>query len=168
MKGILEGLVIGIDHVAICVGDMDGGVNLWTQLLGLPMAHREKVEAQKTEASFVDDPAGVGKGASIEIIAPMAGNAGLEKFLEKRGQGLHHLAVAVTDIKEALRRLDAAGVPLIDKEPRPGARGHVVAFLHPKATNGTLVELVERHDGGAHAHSPSSHSQQSTTQHGGK
>jgi methylmalonyl-CoA/ethylmalonyl-CoA epimerase len=146
--GILQGLVIGIDHVAVCVPDTDGGIKVWTELLGLPMAHREPVAAQKTEASFIDDPSGVGKGASLEIIAPMAGNAGLSKFLEKRGSGLHHLAVAVTDIREALRRLEAAGVPLIDKEPRPGARGHIVAFLHPKATGGTLVELVERHQGG--------------------
>jgi methylmalonyl-CoA/ethylmalonyl-CoA epimerase len=147
-RKLLEGLILGIDHVAVCVPESDGGINLWTELFGLPLAHREKVESQKTEASFIDDPAGAGHGASLEIIAPMAGNAGLEKFLEKRGQGLHHLAVAVTDIREALRRLEAAGVPLIDKEPRPGARGHIVAFLHPKATNGTLVELVERHPHG--------------------
>jgi methylmalonyl-CoA/ethylmalonyl-CoA epimerase len=147
-RKLLEGLIIGIDHVAVCVTDTDAGIGMWTELLGLPLAHREKVEAQKTEAAFVDDPKGVGQGASLEIISPMTGNAGLEKFLAQRGQGLHHLAVAVTDIREALRRLDAAGVPLIDKEPRPGARGHLVAFLHPKATNGTLVELVERHDHG--------------------
>jgi methylmalonyl-CoA/ethylmalonyl-CoA epimerase len=142
--GILAGLVIAIDHVAVCLSDMDEGAKLWTDILGLPLAAREKVESQKTEAAFVDDPAGVGRGASLELIAPMAGNEGLNKFLEKRGQTLHHVAVAVTDIREALRRLAAAGVPLIDKEPRPGARGHIVAFLHPKATNGTLVELVER------------------------
>jgi len=147
-RKLLEGLIIGIDHVAVCVPDMDAGAELWTELLGLPLAHREDVAAQKTTAGFVDDPHGPGHGASLEIISPMPGNAGLEKFLEKRGQGLHHLAVAVTDIREALRRLDAAGVPLIDKEPRPGARGHIVAFLHPKATNGTLVELVERHTHG--------------------
>jgi methylmalonyl-CoA/ethylmalonyl-CoA epimerase len=147
-RKLLEGLIIGIDHVAVCVPNMDEGAGLWTELLGLPLAHREDVAAQKTTAGFVDDPQGAGHGASLEIISPMAGNVGLEKFLEKRGQGLHHLAVAVTDIREALRRLDAAGVPLIDKEPRPGARGHIVAFLHPKATNGTLVELVERHTHG--------------------
>jgi methylmalonyl-CoA/ethylmalonyl-CoA epimerase len=139
-RDLLKGLILGIDHVAVCVADMDAGTSLWTDLLGLPLAHREKVDAQKTEASFVDGPKG---GASLEIIAPMAGNTGLEKFLEKRGQTLHHVAVAVTDIAEALRRLEAAGVPLIDEAARPGARGHLVAFLHPKATNGTLVELVQ-------------------------
>jgi methylmalonyl-CoA/ethylmalonyl-CoA epimerase len=143
-RKLLEGLVIGIDHVAVCLSDMDGGAAAWAELLGLPVAHREDVVAQKTVAAFLDDPRGVGQGASLELITPMAGNAGLEKFLEKRGQGLHHLAIAVTDIDEALRRLDAAGVALIDKVARPGARGHRVAFLHPKATGGTLVELVQR------------------------
>ena len=84
----------------------------------------------------------------MELVAPMTGNLGLEKFLAKRGAGLHHLAFAVTDIRLALERLIAAGIPLIDREPRMGARGHEVAFLHPKAAGGTLVELVQR----AHTH----------------
>jgi methylmalonyl-CoA/ethylmalonyl-CoA epimerase len=141
-RELLQGLVLGIDHVAVCVSDLDAGAASWTELLGLPLAHREQVESQKTEAAFVD--AGGEAGTALEIIAPMAGNAGLDKFLEKRGQGLHHLAIRVSDLAEALRRLDAAGVPLIDKVPRPGARGHLVAFVHPKATGGTLVELVQR------------------------
>jgi methylmalonyl-CoA/ethylmalonyl-CoA epimerase len=141
-RELLQGLVLGIDHVAVCVSDLDAGAASCTELLGLPLAHREQVESQKTEAAFVD--AGGEAGTALEIIAPMAGNAGLDKFLEKRGQGLHHLAIRVSDLAEALRRLDAAGVPLIDKVPRPGARGHLVAFVHPKATGGTLVELVQR------------------------
>jgi methylmalonyl-CoA/ethylmalonyl-CoA epimerase len=136
----LKGLVLGIDHVGVCVGDMDAQASLWASLLGLAVAHRECVDAQKTEAAFFDPPAG---GATVELVAPMAGNAGLEKFLEKRGAGLHHLAFAVSDIRLALDRLAAAGVQLIDREPRAGARGHLVAFLHPKAMNGTLVELVQ-------------------------
>jgi methylmalonyl-CoA/ethylmalonyl-CoA epimerase len=141
MRNLLEGLVIGIDHVGICVKSMDEASSLWSGLLGLAVAHRECVDPQKTEAAFVDPPDG---DATVELVAPMAGNAGLVKFLDKRGDGLHHLAFAVRDIREALRRLDQAGVALIDKAPRPGARGHLVAFLHPKAMNGTLVELVER------------------------
>jgi methylmalonyl-CoA/ethylmalonyl-CoA epimerase len=74
----------------------------------------------------------------------MEGNLGLAKFLEKRGPGLHHIAFAVTDIDVALTRLANAGVALIDRTARQGARGHRVAFLHPKAMNGTLVELVQR------------------------
>lgn len=142
---LLEGLLVGIDHIGVCVASMDQAAALWSELLGLAIAHRECVDVQKTEAAFLDPPDG---GATVELVSPMAGNVGLEKFLEKRGDGLHHLAFAVTDIRAALERLGEAGVRLIDKEPRPGARGHMVAFLHPKAMNGTLVELVERHGNG--------------------
>ncbi len=137
----LDGLVIGIDHVAIAAGALDGAAALWSGLLGAPIAHRECVDAQRTEAAFVDLP----ERATVELVAPMAGNDGLRRFLDKRGDGLHHIAFAVTDLRLALARLAEAGVALIDREPRPGARGHRVAFLHPKATGGTLVELVERH-----------------------
>jgi methylmalonyl-CoA/ethylmalonyl-CoA epimerase len=137
----LDGLVIGIDHIGVCVGAMDAAAALWSQLLGVPIAHRECVDAQQTEAAFLD----LAEPATVELVAPMAGNAGLAKFLDKRGDGLHHVAFAVTDIRLALARLAEAGVALIDRAPRPGARGHLVAFLHPRATGGTLVELVERH-----------------------
>jgi methylmalonyl-CoA/ethylmalonyl-CoA epimerase len=137
---LLKDLVLGIDHIGVCVDDMDAAARLWTELLGNAVAHRECVDAQKTEAAFYDFQPG---GATVELVAPMAGNAGLMKFLEKRGNGLHHLAFAVRDIRAALARLAAAGVALIDREPRQGARGHLVAFLHPRAMNGTLVELVQ-------------------------
>ena len=140
---LLDGLVLGIDHVGICVADLDDGAAHWSSLLGLAVAHRECVDPQKTKAAFLDPPGG---GATVELVSPMEGNLALERFLQKRGDGLHHVAFAVSDIHEALRRLDAAGVPLIDREPRPGARGHVVAFLHPRAMAGTLVELVEHQE----------------------
>ena len=144
-RRLLDGLVVGIDHVGVCVEKMDAAAALWSELLGLAVAHRECVEPQKTEAAFVDlDRQG---GATVELVSPMDGNVGLVKFLQKRGDGLHHLAFAVTDLRQALARLADAGVELIDREPRAGARGHRVAFLHPRAMNGTLVELVERHGG---------------------
>jgi methylmalonyl-CoA/ethylmalonyl-CoA epimerase len=139
-RDVLADLVLGIDHIGICVKSMDDSASLWSNLLGLAVAHRECVDVQNTEAAFIDPP---GAGATVELVSPMAGNVGLLKFLDKRGDGLHHLAFAVRDLREALRRLDAAGIPLIDRTPRPGARGHLVAFLHPRAMNGTLVELVE-------------------------
>jgi methylmalonyl-CoA/ethylmalonyl-CoA epimerase len=147
MRKLLEGLVVGIDHIGVCVASMDQAAPLWSELLGLAVAHRECVDPQKTEAAFFD-PSGDSNEGTVELVAPMAGNVGLQKFLEKRGDGLHHLAFAVTDIRAALTRLAVGGVPLIDREPRPGARGHMVAFLHPKAMNGTLVELVQRHGHG--------------------
>ncbi len=137
---VLAGLVVGLDHVGVAVGGLDAAAATWSRLLGLPVAHRECVDAQATEAAFLDAPAG---GATTELVAPMAGNAGLARFVEKRGHALHHVAYQVTDLAEALARLAAAGVELIDRTPRPGARGHLVAFLHPRATGGVLIELVE-------------------------
>jgi len=126
-----------IDHVAICVRDIDEAAAKWAQVLGLKPSIREVVESQKTEAALMS----LGE-TSLELISPK-GNDGLEKFLEKRGPGLHHIAVEVEGIEEALALLKALGVPLIDETPRKGARGHKVAFVHPKATGGVLVELVE-------------------------
>ena len=141
-RHLLKDLLVGIDHVGVCVDDMERHAGLWEDLLGLPVAHREDVHVQKTTAAFFDPPDGVG---TVELVCPMPGNVGLEKFLDRRKPGLHHLAFAVTDIRAALARLAEAGVELIDTEPRQGARGHLVAFLHPRAAGGTLVELVERH-----------------------
>ncbi len=134
-----------IDHVAVCLKDLDSAIPAWLKLLGLHAGPREFVETQKTEAAFLltEEQA----GCCVELIMPRGGNAGLDKFLEKSGgkSGLHHIAFAVDDLAGALRELDAAGVPLIDKVPRPGARGHEVGFLHPKAADGILIELVSDH-----------------------
>jgi methylmalonyl-CoA/ethylmalonyl-CoA epimerase len=129
-----------IDHVAICVDDVEGAQKRLGDLFGLEATVREIVASQKTEAVLL--PVGAAEGTSLELIAPR-GNEGLEKFLAKRGPGLHHVAIEVEGIEAALATLKALGVPLIDEVPRPGARGHKVAFIHPKATGGVLVELVE-------------------------
>lgn len=131
--------ILGIDHVAVCCGDLDATAAPFLDLLGLAVGPRELVETQKTEAYFL--LTGDEAGACVELIEPK-GNAGLSKFLEKRGTGLHHVAFLVDDLAAALRELDERGVPLLDKVPRPGARGHKVGFLHPKACAGILVELV--------------------------
>jgi methylmalonyl-CoA/ethylmalonyl-CoA epimerase len=130
-----------IDHVAVCVADTDEAIAKYKQALGLEPQVREVVASQKTEATLLP----IGE-SSLELISPK-GNQGLEKFLEKRGPGLHHIAVEVEGIEDALAALKALGVPLIDEAPRRGARGHKVAFLHPKATGGVLVELVEPEHG---------------------
>jgi methylmalonyl-CoA/ethylmalonyl-CoA epimerase len=132
--------ILGIDHVAACVTDVGIGAMPFLQYLGLRPGPREVVAAQKTEASFLLTPDEA--GACVELIAPSGGNAGLEKFLQKRGPGLHHIAFRVDDLAAALRELTERGVPMIDKVPRPGARGHLVGFLHPQACGGVLVELV--------------------------
>jgi methylmalonyl-CoA/ethylmalonyl-CoA epimerase len=126
-----------IDHVAVCVKDVDEAIAKYKQVLGLEPEVREVVASQKTEAVLLP----IGE-TSLELISPR-GNEGLEKFLERRGPGLHHIAVEVEGIEDALAALKALGIPLVDETPRKGARGHKVAFLHPKATGGVLVELVE-------------------------
>lgn len=126
-----------IDHVAVCVADLDAAAAKYKEALGLVGQDRELVASQKTEAMLL--PLG---DSNIELISPR-GNEGLAKFLEKRGPGLHHIAVEVEGIESALAFLKSLGVPLIDEAPRKGARGHKVAFLHPKATSGVLIELVE-------------------------
>ena len=126
-----------IDHVAVCVADVDEACAKYKEIFGLEPTVREVVASQQTEAVLLP----IGETA-VELISPK-GNAGLEKFLDKRGPGLHHIAVEVEGIEAALAALKALGVPLVDETPRKGARGHKVAFLHPKATGGVLVELVE-------------------------
>ncbi len=125
-----------IDHVAVAVDSIDDAIAKW-KALGIEVKEREIVASQRTEAALLP----VGE-TSIELISPK-GNDGLAKFLEKRGPGLHHIALEVEGIDAALALLTALGVPLIDTVPRRGARGHKVAFVHPKATGGVLVELVE-------------------------
>lgn len=126
-----------IDHVAVCVSDIDAAAAKYKEVFGLVGTMRENVASQKTEAVLLP----IGE-SNIELISPR-GNDGLVKFLEKRGPGLHHIAIEVEGIESALAFLKGLGVPLIDETPRPGARGHKVAFVHPKATGGVLVELVE-------------------------
>jgi methylmalonyl-CoA epimerase len=142
---LLGGLVLGIDHIGVCVADLEEAGRGWSTLLGLPLVDREDVAPQRTAAAFVRMPRPRGAAvADVELVCPMAGNVGLDKFLAKRGDGLHHIAFAVSDIDRALVRLKRAGIQLIDAAARLGAGGHLVAFLHPKAMGGTLVELVER------------------------
>ncbi len=128
--------ILRINHVAVCVSDLDAAEQKF-RALGLVPSGRELVASQQTEVSFFP----VGE-SNIELIKP-EGNAGLEKFLEKRGPGIHHIALEVDHLQNALTLLSALGVPLLDAEPRAGAHGTKVAFLHPKALGGVLVELVE-------------------------
>lgn len=145
-----------IDHVAIAVGDREGAVQQLGGIFGLCTAASEHVADQQTDVAFLvpapvapasplEEPA-----AALEIIAPgpaPGGNASLARFLARRGPGLHHICFEVDDLPEALATLKAAGVRLIDEAPRPGARGHLVAFIHPASTGGVLFELCATRNG---------------------
>jgi methylmalonyl-CoA/ethylmalonyl-CoA epimerase len=127
-----------IDHVGVAVEDLDAAIELYEGTLGMPVAHRETVDAQGVEAVLLD----VGP-SHVELLRPLSGDTAVGKFLAKRGPGLHHVAYRVDDIDAALTQLRDQGVELIDQEARTGIRNSRVAFLHPRATGGVLTELVE-------------------------
>ncbi len=132
-----------IDHVAIAVPNASEATSRLAGLFGLQPTTLEHVPAQKTDVVFLQ--AGQTETA-IELICP-SGNESLQRFLDKRGPGLHHICFDVSNLTQAIAELKAAGVPLIDETPRRGARGHMVAFLHPKGTGGVLFELCQKSEG---------------------
>ena len=125
-----------IDHIGIAVTDFEA--SLYTESFDMREQHREIVEEQGVEAILFE----VGDG-HIELIRPLSDDSGVAKFIAKNGEGMHHIAYAVEDIDTALERVKAAGLRLIDEQPRRGIRGSRVAFLHPKSTGGVLTEIVE-------------------------
>jgi methylmalonyl-CoA/ethylmalonyl-CoA epimerase len=127
-----------IDHLGIVVRDLDAALAHWAGLLGIEAVHREVVEDQGVEVAKFP----VGE-SSVELITPVKEGTGIAKFLEKRGEGIHHVCYAVPDLAAELARLAASGVALIDEKPRVGAGGDLIAFLHPKSTNGVLTELKQ-------------------------
>jgi len=126
----------GLDHVAIAVKDLDKAIAVYRDSLGLELAEIEEVPEQQVRTAIF----GHGMGR-VELICPTAPDTGVARFLEKRGDGLHHICIEVDDIEAAIANARAAGVPLIDQAPRPGAGGARVAFIHPKGTHGVLTEL---------------------------
>ena len=127
-----------IDHVGVAVADLDAAVALYEDSFGMPVAHRETVESQGVEAVLLD----VGDG-HVELLRPLGPETAVGKFIERSGEGLHHVAYAVDDIDSTLDELRSAGLELIDEEARVGIRGSRVAFLHPKSTGRVLTEIVE-------------------------
>ena len=127
-----------IDHVGVAVSDLDSAVALYEGTFGMPVAHRETVESQGVEAVLLD----VGDG-HVELLRPLGPDTPVGKFIERSGEGLHHVAYAVDDIDATLERLKEQDVKLIDSEARVGIRGSRVAFVHPKATGRVLTEIVE-------------------------
>jgi methylmalonyl-CoA/ethylmalonyl-CoA epimerase len=132
-----------IDHIGVAVEDIDAALELYEEAFAMPLAHRETVEEQGVEAVLLD----VGEG-HVELLAPLGPETAVGKFLARKGPGLHHVAYAVADIDATLEKLSAAGLELIDSEPRVGIRESRVAFLHPRSTGGVLTEIVEPSEGG--------------------
>jgi len=127
-----------VEHIGIATKSIDDTLRFWRDALGLEVAHTETVEEQGVKVAML--PVGA---SAIELLEPMGESSPVAKFLEKRGPGIHHVAVRVADIRAALARLKEKGARLIDEEPRQGAGGCLVAFVHPSASGGVLLELVE-------------------------
>jgi methylmalonyl-CoA epimerase len=127
-----------IDHIGVAVADLDEAVALYRDRLGMELQHRETVVEQGVEAVLL----GVGE-SHVELLRPLGPDTAVGRFLERSGPGLHHVAYGTEDIDGALEGVRAAGLRLIDEEPRTGIRNSRVAFVHPKSTGGVLTELVE-------------------------
>jgi methylmalonyl-CoA/ethylmalonyl-CoA epimerase len=130
--------VRSLSHVSIAVRDIRSSLDLFSQLLGAEKGSVERLESQGVLYAFLELP-----NVRIELIAPLDEDSNLNRFLEKRGEGLHHLSFAVNDLGKVLDDLSSSGVRLIDDKPRTGAEGARVAFLHPDSTGGVLIELEE-------------------------
>jgi methylmalonyl-CoA/ethylmalonyl-CoA epimerase len=128
-----------LDHVGIAVKDLGAAVAFYRDALGLHIEPPEDVAAQRTRVHFVQTG-----DSLLELLEPTADDSPIGRFLGARGPGLHHVALRVDDVAAALAELKARGVRLIDEAPRPGAHGSLVAFVHPSAAHGVLVELVQR------------------------
>jgi methylmalonyl-CoA/ethylmalonyl-CoA epimerase len=131
--------ILKIDHLGIAVNDVNDARAFWTDILGLPFEGEETVSEQKVKTAFFP----VGE-SEVELLESTEPDGPIAKYIEKKGQGIQHVAFRVADIDQALAELKEKGVRLIDETPRQGAGGAKIAFLHPKATNGVLVELCER------------------------
>jgi methylmalonyl-CoA/ethylmalonyl-CoA epimerase len=127
-----------LDHIGIAVADLQEALAFYRDALGLEIGPPEDVASQRVRAHFV--PLG---GPAIELLEATAADSPIAKFVEKRGPGLHHITLRVEDIVATLAMLKARGTRLIDQTPRPGAHGALVAFIHPSAAHGVLVELLQ-------------------------
>lgn len=128
-----------VDHVALAVADLDAAIDHYRRAWGMEPEHRETVPDQGVEEAMLR----VGD-THVQLVAPLTPDSPVGRFLERRGEGMHHVAYRVDDLDAALARLREAGVALVDEAPRPGSRGTRIAFVHPGGNLGVLVELVER------------------------
>ncbi len=134
----MTGLLTEIDHVAIAVRDLEAAIAYYARVFGAEVAHREVVESDGVEEALLNVAE-----SYVQLLTPTREDSPVHAYLERRGEGIHHIAYRVTDCAAALQAVKDAGGRVIDDRPRPGSRGTTVAFVHPKGAFGTLVELVQ-------------------------
>lgn len=133
-----EMLLTEIDHVAIAVHDLEAAIAYYEEAFGATVEHRETVERDGVEEALIPVA-----DSYVQLLSPTRDDSPVAKYLERKGEGLHHVGYRVDDCAAALEAVKAQGYRAIDDVPRPGSRGTTIAFLHPKASFGTLIELVE-------------------------
>ena len=131
-------LSTGLDHLGVAVRDLDATLPLYHDMLGLELLYTETVESDKVRVAVLEFG-----GGHLELLEPTSDDSPVARFIEKRGPGLHHVALRVADCGTALRAVAEAGFTLIDQEPRTGAGGKQIGFIHPKSTGGVLLELCQ-------------------------
>jgi methylmalonyl-CoA/ethylmalonyl-CoA epimerase len=133
--------MLGVQHIGIAVRDMEAAIETFEKLFGIKCGSREKIEASKVEVAFFDM-----ENVHVELVSPVDPESPISKYLEQRGNGIHHICFDVEGIDEWLETLKAKDVKLLNETPREGASGHRVAFINPSSANGILFELSERDD----------------------
>lgn len=130
----------GMDHVGVAVKSLDEAVKVYRDALGFKLEGIHVLTERKVKVAFLSS----GGETDIELLEPLSDDSTIAKFLETRGEGIHHFAVKVDDVEATLEDLKRKGVTLIDEKPKTGAEGKKIAFVHPKSTHGVLLELVQR------------------------
>lgn len=128
-----------VDHIGIAVRNLDDVIPYYTETLGCPLLKIEEVESERVRVAFID--AG---NIKLELLEPMDDTSAIYKFLEKKGEGIHHIAFGVENIEQRMEELKEKGVRLLNEQPKNGAGGALVAFMHPKSSNGVLYELCQK------------------------
>ncbi len=131
-------MIKGLDHIAVAVRNLDTAIKLWSETFCVPVVHREIVQEQLVEVALLK----LGS-LRIELVSPISEKSPVAKFIEKRGEGIHHFAIESNSTQTELDQMNDAGIPLIDKNARQGAEDSKIGFIHPKALGGVLVEVVD-------------------------
>lgn len=131
-------MINGLDHIAVAVPDLEEAITVWEKTLGGRLVHREIVEEQGVEAAMI-----MLGNLKIELLKPLSEGSGVAKFLEKKGSGIHHIALNSSNAQMELDRMKSVGARLIDEKVRTGAENTLIGFLHPRTMGGVLVEIVE-------------------------
>jgi len=132
-------MIVGLDHIGIAVGKLDEALGIFEGILGLKLVKIKTVEEQKVNVAML-----LAGETKIELLEPTNEESSVAKFIAKRGEGIHHIALTVSDIENSLEQIKRKGIAPIDEKPRIGVEGHKIAFLHPKSMKNVLVELCEK------------------------